>query len=143
MRLSLKSRQRLYINGAVLRFDRRVSVDLLNDAVFLLESHVLQPDAITTPLRQIYFIAQTMLMDPTCVGHARATLRRQLGGLNGGYRELPMATVLRDVSQCIDEDRVLDALKRLRGSFAMEAELLGLASRPCESASRQESELPA
>ena len=44
--------------------DRKVSLEFLNDVTFLLESHVIQVEDTTTPLRQLYFIAQTMLMEP-------------------------------------------------------------------------------
>lgn len=49
LRLSLRAGERIYMNGAVLRVDRKVSLELLNDASFLLEAHVLQAEAATTP----------------------------------------------------------------------------------------------
>ena len=49
MRLSLRSGEKIYINGAVLRVDRKVSLELMNDVTFLLEAHVMQPSAATTP----------------------------------------------------------------------------------------------
>ena len=64
MHLTLRAGERLFLNGAVLRTDRKVSLELLNDATFLLENHVLQVEDTTTPLRQLYFAAQAMLMDP-------------------------------------------------------------------------------
>ena len=66
MRISLaRQGERLYINGAVLRVDRKVShSNLLNDATFLLEAHVMNVSDVTTPLRQLYFITQIMLMNP-------------------------------------------------------------------------------
>ena len=64
MRLSLRAGERVYINGAVLRVDRKVGIELLNDATFLLEGHVLQAEEATTPLRQLYFAVQTMLIAP-------------------------------------------------------------------------------
>ena len=64
MPISPKRSERIFINGAVIRVDRKVSLERLNDLNFLLESHVLQAEEATTPLRQIYFIAQSMLMDP-------------------------------------------------------------------------------
>jgi len=42
MILSLRSGGKVYVNGAVLRVDRKVNIELLNDVAFLLESHVLQ-----------------------------------------------------------------------------------------------------
>lgn len=44
LRISLKSGERIFVNGAVLRVDRKVAVEFLNDVTFLLENHVLQPE---------------------------------------------------------------------------------------------------
>ena len=41
MRLYLRPGEKLYINGAVIRVDRKVSIELLNDVTFLLENHVM------------------------------------------------------------------------------------------------------
>ena len=62
MHISLRAGEKFYINGAVLRVDRKVSIELLNDATFLLEAHVMHVEDVTTPLRQLYFIVQIMLM---------------------------------------------------------------------------------
>ena len=64
MNITLRAGERLYINGAVIRVDRKATIELLNDVTFLLENHVMQADQATTPLRQIYFAVQVMLMDP-------------------------------------------------------------------------------
>ena len=73
LRISLKSGERIFINGAVLRVDRKVALEFLNDVTFLLENHVLQLEDATTPLRQLYFIAQMMLINPE--GKLVATFR--------------------------------------------------------------------
>lgn len=72
LRISLKSGEKIFINGAVLRVDRKVALEFLNDVTFLLENHVLQPDQATTPLRQLYFIAQMILINPE--GREQSTL---------------------------------------------------------------------
>ncbi len=65
MNITLRAGERIYINGAVLRVDRKATLELMNDATFLLETHVMKAEDATTPLRQIYFVVQVMLMDPT------------------------------------------------------------------------------
>src|SRR5580658_5079464 len=65
MNITLRAGERIYINGAVLRVDRKATLELMNDATFLLEAHVMQAEDATTPLRQIYFVTQVMLMDPS------------------------------------------------------------------------------
>ena len=68
MRISLRNGERIYVNGAVLRVDRKVAIELLNDVTFLLESQVMQVADANTPLRQLYFIVQLLLINPadTC-----------------------------------------------------------------------------
>ena len=71
MHISLKAGEKLFLNGAVFQVDRKVTLELLNDATFLLESHVMQPEDTTTPLRQLYFVAQSLLVDPANADAAR------------------------------------------------------------------------
>ncbi|MFO7460819.1 MAG: flagellar biosynthesis repressor FlbT, partial [Desulfatiglandales bacterium] len=62
LKISLKPNEKIYVNGAVLKTDRKVSLEFLNDVDFLLEAHVMQPEEAITPIRQLYFIVQVMLM---------------------------------------------------------------------------------
>ena len=48
MQLSLRAGERIYVNGAVLRVDRKVTLELLNDATFLLENQVMQAEQAIT-----------------------------------------------------------------------------------------------
>ncbi len=65
MKVSLRAGELIYVNGAVLRVDRKVAIELVNDVMFLLEGQVMQAADATTALRQLYFIVQLMLMNPT------------------------------------------------------------------------------
>ena len=75
MNITLRAGEKLYINGAVIRVDRKATIELLNDVTFLLENHVMQADQATTPLRQIYFAVQVMLMDPAATTAATGLAR--------------------------------------------------------------------
>ena len=44
MFIHLKRGEKLYVNGAVVRVDRRTSLEFLNDVTFLLENHVMQAE---------------------------------------------------------------------------------------------------
>ena len=46
MKISLRAGERIYINGAVLRVDRKVSVELVNDVMQLIEINRLIRDAL-------------------------------------------------------------------------------------------------
>ncbi|AWB23935.1 flagellar biosynthesis repressor FlbT [Methylobacterium currus] len=124
MRLSLRAGERIYINGAVLRVDRKVAIELMNDATFLLESHVMQAEDATTPLRQLYFAAQTMLIDPGQAAAARAIY----DGIRDGLLVTTGEPVLRDglaaAHALVEGGRLFDALKLIRGLYPLEAALM-------------------
>ncbi len=63
MHITLRANEKIFINGAVLKVDRKTSIELMNDAVFLLEAHVMLERDATTPLRQLYYIVQLMLIE--------------------------------------------------------------------------------
>ena len=78
LRISLKSGERIFINGAVLRVDRKVAIEFLNDVTFLLENHVLQPEGATTPLKQLYFIVQMMLINPEGASQSMVMFKKSI-----------------------------------------------------------------
>ena len=85
MHIMLRAGEKLYLNGAVLRADRKVGVELLNEAPFLLEAHVISVEKATTPLRQLYFIVQMMLMNPSDVAAATRLFDETLARMMNTY----------------------------------------------------------
>lgn len=128
MHLTLRAGERLFINGAVIRLDRKATIELLNDVTFLLENHVMQATEATTLTRQIYFAVQVMLMDPT----ARATAAPLANGLIetalGAYRTEALVAGLRNVAHSLGRQRDFEALKHLRGLFAVEDREIALSA---------------
>ncbi|WFT79920.1 flagellar biosynthesis repressor FlbT [Methylobacterium sp. CB376] len=124
MRLSLRAGERVYVNGAVLRVDRRVSLELLNEATFLLEQHVLQPEQATTPLRQLYFAAQVLLMDPAGAEPARKLYDELHAGLMAALTNAEIREGLMAASAQIAAGRPYEALKLIRNLYAAEAAVL-------------------
>ncbi|WP_082552485.1 flagellar biosynthesis repressor FlbT [Methylobacterium sp. Leaf456] len=124
MHLNLRAGERVYINGAVVRADRKVSLELMNDATFLLEGHVLQPDAATTPLRQLYFAAQTMLIEPAQTELARTVYGTLQDNILAATTEPAIRTGLKTASGLVDAGRPFEALKVIRGLYAAEAALI-------------------
>ncbi len=123
MRIFMRAGEKLYLNGAVFSVDRKVSLELLNDATFLLQSHVLQASEATSPLRQIYFAVQLMLMDPADARAISEPTERMLAAFLDATAGLPIAgdaALLRDL---IRAGRLIDALKGLRALFPAEAAL--------------------
>src|SRR5574340_593970 len=120
MNITLRAGERLFINGAVIRIDRRASIELLNEVTFLLENHVMQAEEATTLIRQIYFAVQIMLMDPTAVASAAPLARSLIESALAVYRAAELTTGLKGVDASLVLGRNFEALKALRGLFALE-----------------------
>jgi flagellar biosynthesis repressor protein FlbT len=128
MRLTLRPQERFFVNGAVLRVDRRVGVELLNDVTFLMENHVLQPNETQTPLRQLYFVVQTMLIDPMTKAQSRVLFDSLYPGTLRSFANRDIIDGLLTLEQLIDEERLFDGLKLLRSLFPIEEEIIGTAN---------------
>jgi len=121
LKISLKPNEKIYLNGAVIRVDRKVTIELLNDMHFLLESHVLQASEASTPLRQLYFMVQVMLIDPHGAPEARALFRKSLPLLIASFSDATICATLKQVDRLVSEGSVYDALKAIRSLYPLEA----------------------
>jgi flagellar protein FlbT len=124
IQLSLKPGERIFINGAVLKVDRKVTIELLNDSSFLMESHVMQAESANTPLRQLYFIAQTMLMDPVNAEATYDVFKSTHSLLLAAFENEQILEGLRSAGDFIAAGRVFDALKVIRGLYRVEEDIL-------------------
>jgi flagellar protein FlbT len=124
MRISLRAGERIYINGAVLQVDRKVSIELVNDVMFLLEGQVMQANEATTALRQLYFIVQMMLMNPTDTGDAIALYVQHHAALRAVCESPEMLEGLTATDELVGANRYYEALKRIRALFPVEAAIL-------------------
>lgn len=124
IQISLKPGERIFINGAVLRVDRKVTIELLNDVTFLLEAHVMQLEAATTPLRQLYFIIQTMLMDPGSAGASRDLFRKTVTPLPAVFKNDEVTAGLERSRALIEAGKEFEALKTIRALLPLEDKLL-------------------
>jgi flagellar protein FlbT len=125
LKISLKPNEKIYINGAVIRVDRKVSIELMNDVQFLLESHVIQADDASTPLKQVYFILQVMLMNPAGAAEARNMFRRSLPLLLASFEDAQICAALKQIDRMVGEDRIYEALKAIRSLYPLERRALG------------------
>ncbi len=124
MHISLRAGERLFLNGAVLRVDRKVTLELLNDATFLLENHVLQVEDTKTPMRQLYFAVQAMLMDPSNAAASQALFEAMARDVVTIFRSPSLKAGIQEAMRQVAAERPFHALKTLRGLFAEEVELL-------------------
>ncbi len=120
MNITLRAGEKLYINGAVIRVDRKATIELLNDVTFLLENHVMQAEQATTPLRQIYFAVQIMLMDPGAMAAASGLSRRLIDAALQAFENPAIIAGLEAIAEHIDRSRNFEALKALRALFPLE-----------------------
>jgi flagellar biosynthesis repressor protein FlbT len=121
MIIHLKKNERVFINGAVIQLDRRGSIELLNDAQFLLASHVMQIEEATTPLRQLYFVVQTMLIDPVNSELTRSLFTIQVDQLNLVVQWQSYRALLGVVGKLVEKTEYFEALKLLRKNFEIDA----------------------
>ena len=124
MRLSLRAGEKIYINGAVLKADRKVSLELLNDATFLLENHVIHPEQANTPLRQLYFIVQIMLVEPSRLSAARALFDSACPKMLATFENGEVIAGLTAVDRLVCAGRYFEALKTIRSLFPVEAAIM-------------------
>lgn len=87
-------------------------LELLNEATFLLGSHVLQLEEATTPLRKLYFLMQGTLMDPATAPVLKPAIEESIGEL---LRSIPSQET------CYSLVRVLELLRRRATFEAMKA----------------------
>ncbi|MDH6266465.1 flagellar protein FlbT [Rhizobium sp. SG_E_25_P2] len=124
LRISLKSGERIFINGAVLRVDRKVAIEFLNDVTFLLENHVLQPEGATTPLKQLYFIVQMMLINPEGAEQSKQMFKKSIVMLLASFQNEEILAELKRVDAIVTSGKPFEALKAIRGLYAIEDKIL-------------------
>lgn len=117
MRFSLKAGERIFINGAVLTVSQKVTLSLLNDARFLLESHVLQLAEATTPMRQLYFVVQSLLINPQEEQQGMIAFHKVYDPLLIITDDETAKTQLKIVEDLVVRKRTFEALKVIRGLF--------------------------
>ncbi|HVP99839.1 MAG TPA: flagellar biosynthesis repressor FlbT [Roseiarcus sp.] len=120
MQITLRAGERLFINGAVIRIDRKATIELLNDVTFLLENHVMQAKDATTLTRQIYFAVQVMLMDPSAQPTAAPLASSLIQTALSAYTTAEIVAGLRGVAQSLGRGRNFEAMKALRALFSLE-----------------------
>ncbi|TFF21697.1 flagellar biosynthesis repressor FlbT [Jiella endophytica] len=125
LRISLRAGERIFVNGAVLKVDRKTTLEFLNDVTFLLESHVMQAEHAKTPMRQLYFIVQMMLMDPNSVDAAMELFTKAHPAMLKTYSNRDIIDGLLEVEDLIRRSRNFEALKRIRSMIPLEDQILG------------------
>jgi len=129
LKISLKPNEKIYVNGAVIKVDRKVSLEFLNDVQFLLQQHVLQPEDARTPLRQLYFIVQIMLMSPGEAQKTRPVFKNTLANLLSTFKNERVLSGLKHIDTLVCEGEVYEALKAIRALYPLEEDILARAQQ--------------
>jgi flagellar biosynthesis repressor protein FlbT len=124
MHITLRANEKIYINGAVLKPDRKVSIELMNDAVFLLQAHVMMESDATTPMKQLYYIVQLMLMEPTDLAINNTVFEQQGLAMAGVYKDPEILEGLARVATLVGRKRHFEALKLIRSLLPLEKRLI-------------------
>lgn len=124
MSLHLRAGEKLYLNGAVIKVDRKVSIEVLNDVTFLLGSHVMQPADAPTPLRQLYFVVQSALMDPASAQQITGLIEDMLARTIQSFENREVLEGLRTVGEKVEAGRFFEALRAIRSLYPLEEEIL-------------------
>ena len=120
MNISLRADEKIYVNGAVLRVDRKVSIELLNDVTFLLKSHVMQANDATTPLRQDLLRDPDHADGPGATPAALELSRKLIDAALRTFESREILSGLKAIDEMVVCARYFDAMKALRALFPAE-----------------------
>ena len=124
LKICLKAGEKIYINGAVLEASHKMSFNILNNATFLLESHIMQAEDADTPFRQLYFIIQTMLIQPDNKDSILTIFHEHCEELKKHLENKALSEGLDRIISQVARDRAFEALKTVRNLFEDEATVL-------------------
>lgn len=126
--LTLQAGERVFLNGAVVKFDRKVSIEILNTVEYLREHQVMQVEETATPLRQLYFVLQTMMIDPASRAGARKMYDNSYAWLMRTFSNMHVRSGLEEVNGHVEGGNLLEGLRTLRTLFSTEDQILGRAT---------------
>jgi flagellar protein FlbT len=130
LKISLRAGERIFINGAVLKADRKVTLEFLNTVTFLLEQHVLTLEDTKTPLRQLYFMIQTAIIDPKSGEPALDMARNSVELLCSTFKNTEILANLDLVQSYLQRGRHFDCLRIIRRLFPLEDAIISGAPVP-------------
>jgi len=124
IRIYLKANEKIFINGAVLKVDRKVSFELMNDVTFLLESHVMQKDDANTPIKQLYFVVQMMLMHPIDIEQPMSLFKTMTGNMLRTMETQELINGVKNIDVEVSTGKYFNGLKLIRELIPIEDKIL-------------------
>ena len=117
-KINLRPSEKIYVNGAVFRCDRRTSIEFLNDVSFLLESHIMQLEDAVSPIQRLYYIIQIMLMAPDQVGLNKIVYDRHIELIKADSSEDISDELICEIDQLVFNKKYYEAMKCIRRNFS-------------------------
>jgi flagellar protein FlbT len=125
LKLKLAPHESLIVNGAVMvNGDYRTSLIIRNFSHVMREKDVLREADANTPTRRLYFVVQTMLMQPPPSSALMRIYDELMAQLGGAYVRDENLEMLREVATHVDAGDYYKALSALQPLIAYEADLL-------------------
>jgi flagellar biosynthesis repressor protein FlbT len=141
LKLKLAANERLIVNGAVMvNGGCRTTLVIGNFAHIMREKDVLQERDANTPTRRLYFILQTMLMQPPPSEAVTASYRLAHTQLIAAYERPENLMILAEVDGMVDIGDYYKAMMKLQPLIAYEARLLNVPRQEWRRASQRDPE---
>lgn len=128
LNISLKPRERLVVNGAVIRNKSSrhpLTVEFLNKVNFMREREILMPEQAVTPLLRVIYWLQITYIDPEMRGLAQQRFLELAQELHDAVAEPRIRTAVATAVEFMHHARFGAALKVLRDALPIEQALLG------------------
>ena len=139
LKLRLKPRERVVINGCVLQNDnRRYTLTVSNFAQIIRGSDIMQEDEADTPVRRAYFVIQSMLLDPRAADDYGAVIIDVMAKLYTTFVHPDMQDRIMQAVQNIGQRDYYKALACLRPVMAYEEQVLSRAGERAANAGAAE-----
>jgi flagellar protein FlbT len=128
LKLKLAAHESLIVNGAVLvNGEYRASLIIRNFTHVMREKDVLREADADTPTRRLYFIIQTMLMQPPPPPNLVRTYNELFTQLRDAFVRPENLEILKTVNELVESGDYYKALAGLHPLIAYEANLLNVA----------------
>lgn len=123
LRLTLKPNERIVVNGCVIRnSDRRQVLTVENRADVVRESDLLDKNGASTPAKEVYFLAQSALIEPALRDKLIPVIQKKLAGLVPVFHDEISGHIFEAANHVSARD-FYKALRSLRPVIDYEAQL--------------------
>ncbi|MGY3439980.1 flagellar biosynthesis repressor FlbT [Marinovum sp. KMM 9879] len=129
LNLTLKPFERLIVNGCMLRNGgRKTTITVETRASIIREADLLRPEEANTPVKSVYFLIQSALIDPDRRQKTVKAAQQELGVLANVFSSELRPNVF-EAANNVSVSNYFGALRNLRPLLKREAEILGPAEK--------------